>query len=87
MLSLQLAGFFVCGLNLTLPSNASILKYILCPCGTLPKIIQRSLPELLKWVQKQAGMNIVASDLVTRNDFVSVVIKLNISKISGMNKE
>ncbi|CAK6974292.1 PI-PLC X domain-containing protein 1-like [Scomber scombrus] len=80
-------SFFVCGLNLTLQSDASILKYILCPCGTLPKVIQRSLPELLKWVQKQAGMNIVASDLVTRNDFVSVVIKLNISKISGMYKE
>ncbi|KAM7371185.1 hypothetical protein PAMP_010676 [Pampus punctatissimus] len=73
--------FFVCGLNLTLPNDANILKYILRPCDTLASVIQRSLPRLLKWVKQQKGktsINIVASDLVTRDNFVSTIIKLNI---------
>ncbi|KAM6898073.1 PI-PLC X domain-containing protein 1-like [Lycodopsis pacificus] len=72
--------FFVCGLNLTLPEDARILKYILRLCGNFANVIQRSLPRLLRWVTQQAAktpMNIVASDLVTRDDFVPTVVKLN----------
>ncbi|XP_030255566.1 PI-PLC X domain-containing protein 1-like isoform X2 [Sparus aurata] len=75
--------FFVCGLNLTLPGDAKILKYVLRLCDNLPNVIRRSLPRLLRWVKEQAGrtpMNIVASDLATRGDFVSAVVELNISK-------
>ncbi|XP_070847126.1 PI-PLC X domain-containing protein 1-like isoform X1 [Chaetodon trifascialis] len=76
-------SFFVCGLNLTLPEDVRILKYILRLCDNLVNVIQRSLPRLQQWVKEQAGktpVNIIASDLVTRNDFVSMVVKLNISK-------
>ncbi|XP_071399519.1 PI-PLC X domain-containing protein 1-like [Centroberyx affinis] len=75
--------FFICGLNLTLPENVEVVKYILRPCNTLAKATLRSLPTLLEWVKKQtpgAGetcVNIIASDLVNRDDFVSTVIKLN----------
>ncbi|XP_028263707.1 PI-PLC X domain-containing protein 1-like isoform X2 [Parambassis ranga] len=74
--------FFVCGLNLTLPENAGVLKYILCACDTLAKVIWRSLPELIRWLKQEGGktpqlVNIVASDLVTRGNFVSTVVKLN----------
>ncbi|XP_036937867.1 PI-PLC X domain-containing protein 1-like [Acanthopagrus latus] len=75
--------FFVCGLNLTLPRDAKILKYILRLCDNFPNVIRRSLPRLLRWVKEQAGrtpMNIVASDLATRGDFISTVVELNISK-------
>uniref|UniRef100_A0A3Q3VTV0 Phosphatidylinositol-specific phospholipase C X domain-containing protein n=1 Tax=Mola mola TaxID=94237 RepID=A0A3Q3VTV0_MOLML len=61
-------GFFVCGLNLTLPDNARILK---------------SLPRILQWVKQQAGkipMNIIASDIATRDQFVPTIVKLNTSK-------
>lgn len=74
---------YVCGLNLTLPEDARILKYILRFCDNLPNVIHRGLPRLLRWVKQQAGrtpMNIVASDLATRDDFVSTVVKLNSSK-------
>lgn len=77
------AAFFVCGLNLTLPENARILLYILRPCDNLVKVIRRSLPRLLRWVEQQAAktpVNIVASDLVTRDGFVPTIIKLNTSK-------
>ncbi|XP_041819227.1 PI-PLC X domain-containing protein 1-like [Chelmon rostratus] len=76
-------SFFVCGLNLTLPEDVRILKYVLRLCDNLANVIQRSLPRLLQWVKEQAGktsMNIIASDLVTRDGFVSMVVKLNISK-------
>ncbi|KAM6964736.1 PI-PLC X domain-containing protein 1-like [Tautogolabrus adspersus] len=75
--------FFVCGLNLTLPDDVRILRYILRLCDNLANVIQRSLPRLLQWVKEQANktpMNIVASDLVTRDDFVPLIIKLNIPK-------
>uniref|UniRef100_A0A3Q3Q054 Phosphatidylinositol-specific phospholipase C X domain-containing protein n=1 Tax=Monopterus albus TaxID=43700 RepID=A0A3Q3Q054_MONAL len=71
---------FVCGLNLTLPENTRILKYILRLCDNFANVIQRSLPKLLRWVKQQAAltpMNIVASDLVTRDNFVSTVVQLN----------
>ncbi|KAM9837406.1 PI-PLC X domain-containing protein 1-like [Aulostomus maculatus] len=61
--------FFACGLNLTLPGD--------------PTALRRSLPELVSWVGqqgRQTPMNIVASDLVTCDDFVSTVIKLNYSQ-------
>ncbi|XP_070783279.1 PI-PLC X domain-containing protein 1-like isoform X2 [Enoplosus armatus] len=76
-------SFFVCGLNLTLPDDAGILKYILRLCDNFVNVIQRSLPKLLLWVKQQAGktpVNIVASDVVTRDDFVSTVVELNVSK-------
>lgn len=75
--------FFVCGLNLTLPEDAGILKYILRLCDSFVKVVQRSLPRLVQWMKEQAGrtpLNIVASDLVTRDDFVSTVIELNTAK-------
>ncbi|TMS21982.1 Pepsin A [Larimichthys crocea] len=73
-------NFFVCGLNLTLPENASILKYILRLYGNLPSVIRRSLPSMVQWLKEQAlktHVNIVASDLVTSHDFVSTVVELN----------
>ncbi|XP_061564306.1 PI-PLC X domain-containing protein 1-like isoform X2 [Cololabis saira] len=73
--------FFVCGLNLTLPNDARILKYILRLCDNLPNVIRRSLPRLLRWLNQQSAktpVNIVASDLVTRDNFVSTVVKLNL---------
>ncbi|CAJ1081175.1 PI-PLC X domain-containing protein 1-like [Xyrichtys novacula] len=76
-------GFFVCGLNLTLPDDVRILRYILRLCDNLANVIQRSLPRLLQWVEDQAAktpVNIIASDLVTRDDFVSIIIKQNIQK-------
>lgn len=76
-------SFFVCGLNLTLPEDARILKYILQLCSNLTSVIQRSLPRLLQWVKEQATktpMNIVASDLVTRDNFVATIVMLNHSK-------
>ncbi|XP_051273956.1 PI-PLC X domain-containing protein 1 isoform X2 [Dicentrarchus labrax] len=76
-------GFFVCGLNLTLPDNARILKYTLRLFDNFLNVVRRSLPMLLQWVTVQAGktpMNIVASDLATYGDFVPTVVKLNISK-------
>uniref|UniRef100_UPI0037E75ABA PI-PLC X domain-containing protein 1-like isoform X1 n=2 Tax=Semicossyphus pulcher TaxID=241346 RepID=UPI0037E75ABA len=72
--------FFVCGLNLTLPDDVRILRYIIRLCDNLANVIQRSLPRLLQWMKYQAGktpVNIVASDLVTRDDFVQMVVKLN----------
>ncbi|XP_008289302.1 PI-PLC X domain-containing protein 1-like [Stegastes partitus] len=75
--------FFVCGLNLTLPHDARILKYVLRMCDNLVNVIQRSLPKLLRWVKQQScktPMNIVASDLVTRNNFVSTIVELNSKK-------
>ncbi|XP_029312627.1 PI-PLC X domain-containing protein 1-like [Cottoperca gobio] len=75
--------FFVCGLNLTLPEDARILKYVLLRlCDNLVNVIGRSLPRLLQWVKQQAGttMNIVASDVVTRDDFVATIVKLNTSR-------
>uniref|UniRef100_A0A3Q3VWZ6 Phosphatidylinositol-specific phospholipase C X domain-containing protein n=1 Tax=Mola mola TaxID=94237 RepID=A0A3Q3VWZ6_MOLML len=76
-------GFFVCGLNLTLPDNARILKYILRLCDNFPNVIHRSLPRILQWVKQQAGkipMNIIASDIATRDQFVPTIVKLNTSK-------
>lgn len=79
----QPAGFFVCGLNLTLPEDARVLKYIIRLCDNFPNVINRSLPRMLQWLKKQAcktPMNIVASDIATRDQFVSTVVQLNISK-------
>ncbi|XP_060951575.1 PI-PLC X domain-containing protein 1-like [Limanda limanda] len=76
-------GFYVCGLNLTLPEDARILRYIFRPRDSLTKVLKRSLPKLLQWVKRQTSErpNIVASDLVTRDNFVSTVVQLNISKL------
>ncbi|XP_037610212.1 PI-PLC X domain-containing protein 1-like [Sebastes umbrosus] len=71
---------YVCGLNLTLPEDARILKYILRLFDNFPNVIHRGLPRLVRWVKEQAGrtpMNIVASDLATRDDFIQTVVKLN----------
>lgn len=46
--------FFICGLNLTLPDDMRILKYILRLCDNFANVIQRSLPRLLQWVKIQA---------------------------------
>ncbi|XP_034050466.1 PI-PLC X domain-containing protein 1-like [Thalassophryne amazonica] len=74
-------GFYVCGLNLTLPSDAGILKYILRICGSFTTVIQKSLPKLISWVKtSHVPMNIIASDLVTWNNFVPTVINLNYGK-------
>lgn len=76
-------GFIVCGLNLTLPADSRILLYILRMCDNFPNVVHRSLPRLLRWVKEQAvktPMNIVASDIVTRDQFVPIVANLNISK-------
>ncbi|KAK2820938.1 hypothetical protein Q5P01_023897 [Channa striata] len=74
--------FFVCGLNLTLPEDPSILKYVLRLCDNFANVVRRSLPRLLQWLKLQASEkpNIVASDLAACEDFVSTVIQLNISK-------
>lgn len=77
------AGFFVCGLNLTLPEDARVLRYILRLCDNFPNVIHRSLPRILQWVKDQAGqtpMNIIASDIATRDQFVATVVQLNLSK-------
>lgn len=81
-LCLRPTGFFVCGLNLTLPENARILKYILRMCDNFANVVRRTLPRLLRWLKQQGSNkpNIVASDLASREDFVSTVIQLNISK-------
>ncbi|XP_068614857.1 PI-PLC X domain-containing protein 1-like [Brachionichthys hirsutus] len=76
-------GFLVCGLNLTLPEDVRIFKYILRLCDNFPNVIHRSLPRLLQWVNEQASktpMNIIASDAATRDQFVATVVQLNISK-------
>lgn len=76
-------GFIVCGLNLTLPADSRILFYILRMCDNFPNVVHRSLPRLLRWVKEQAAktpMNIVASDIVTRDQFVPIVVNLNIPK-------
>ncbi|XP_017271599.1 PI-PLC X domain-containing protein 1-like isoform X2 [Kryptolebias marmoratus] len=75
--------FYVCGLNLTLPHNISILKYVLRLCDNFPNVIRRSLRKLLLWVNQQhqkTPMNIVASDVVTREDFVQTIVKLNLQR-------
>lgn len=82
----QPAGFFVCGLNLTLPEDVRILKYIIRLCDNFPNVINRSLPRMLQWVVEQAcktPMNIVASDIATRDYFVYTVVQLNISKCNA----
>lgn len=75
-------GFFVCGLNLTLPEDSTIFRYVLWPRENFTKVIRRSLPELLQWVRQQTGRspNIIASDVVTRDNFVATVVQLNHSK-------
>ncbi|XP_028989280.1 PI-PLC X domain-containing protein 1-like [Betta splendens] len=74
--------FFVCGLNLTLPENIRILKYILRMCDNFANVVRRSLPKLLPWLKQQASKkpNIVASDLATHEGFISTVIQLNAIK-------
>ncbi|XP_074519928.1 PI-PLC X domain-containing protein 1-like [Halichoeres trimaculatus] len=76
--------FLVCGLNLTLPSDVRILRYILRLCDNFANTVQRSLPRLLQWVKEQAGktpVNVIASDLVTRDGFVPMIVRLNFSNI------
>ncbi|XP_037546964.1 PI-PLC X domain-containing protein 1-like [Nematolebias whitei] len=73
--------FFVCGLNPTLPHDVRILKYVLRLCDSFPKVIRRGLWKLLPWVNQQhqkTPMNIVASDVVTRDGFVATIVKLNL---------
>uniref|UniRef100_A0A3Q1H7U8 Phosphatidylinositol-specific phospholipase C X domain-containing protein n=1 Tax=Anabas testudineus TaxID=64144 RepID=A0A3Q1H7U8_ANATE len=72
-------GFFVCGLNLTLPDDARICLYVLRLCDSFANVVRRSLPRLLLWVKQQGSRkpNIVASDLAGREDFVSAVIQYN----------
>lgn len=69
----------MCGLNLTLPNDARILKYILRLCDNFRNVVLRSLPKLVKWLKSESAhnVNIVASDVVTRDDFVRTVIELN----------
>uniref|UniRef100_A0A4W6CUN4 Phosphatidylinositol-specific phospholipase C X domain-containing protein n=1 Tax=Lates calcarifer TaxID=8187 RepID=A0A4W6CUN4_LATCA len=60
-----------------------ILKYILRLCDRFTNVVLRSLPKLLNWVKQQAcktPMNIVASDVVTRDNFIPTIVQLNISK-------
>uniref|UniRef100_A0A3Q0SWX1 Phosphatidylinositol-specific phospholipase C X domain-containing protein n=1 Tax=Amphilophus citrinellus TaxID=61819 RepID=A0A3Q0SWX1_AMPCI len=85
MLSFNLfsTGFFVCGLNLTLPEDAKILKYILRLCDSFTNVSHRSLPKLLKWLKQQSGVNIVASDVATRDNFVSAVVQLNLALVKA----
>ncbi|KAF3853193.1 hypothetical protein F7725_013881 [Dissostichus mawsoni] len=77
-------SLFVCGLNLTLPEDHKILKYIFFRMwDNLAKVIERSLPRLLHWVSEQGAktpMNIVASDVVTQDGFVATVVQLNTLK-------
>lgn len=71
--------FYVCGLNLTLPENASALKYVM-RWRSLTSLVRHSLPELLQWTEKQAAntqFNIVASDLVTEHNVIPTIISLN----------
>lgn len=75
------AGFFVSGLNLTLPEGAEeVLKHI---WDSLRVKTVESLPRLLEWVKQQSAgsgttcVNIVCSDFVEQMEFVSIVIKLN----------
>ncbi|XP_029953395.1 PI-PLC X domain-containing protein 1-like [Salarias fasciatus] len=78
--------FFVCGLNLTLPSDAKVLVYILRLFDSLGGVVLRSLPKLLAWLKKQSektAVNIVASDMVTHQDFVSTVIDINLKHVTG----
>ncbi|RVE55650.1 hypothetical protein OJAV_G00234120 [Oryzias javanicus] len=78
--------FFVCGLNTTLPSDRRILRYILRIWDSFPRVVRRSLPKLLQWVQQQARntpFNIVASDVVTRCGFVPTVVQLNGKPLKG----
>lgn len=52
-------------------------------CDNFPNVVHRSLPRLLQWVKEQAAktpMNIIASDIVTRDQFVPIVVNLNIPK-------
>ncbi|XP_021172938.2 PI-PLC X domain-containing protein 1 [Fundulus heteroclitus] len=75
--------FFVCGLNPTLPHSPSILKYILRICDNFTNVARRGLPKMLRWVKQQYSktpMNIVASDVVTRGNFVATIVKLNLEK-------
>uniref|UniRef100_A0A667YQW1 Phosphatidylinositol-specific phospholipase C X domain-containing protein n=1 Tax=Myripristis murdjan TaxID=586833 RepID=A0A667YQW1_9TELE len=59
------------------------ITYIISLSATLVKATEKSLPSMLEWVKKQTPgdgekcVNIIASDLVNRDDFVSTVIKLN----------
>ncbi|KAF7204884.1 PI-PLC X domain-containing protein 1 [Nothobranchius furzeri] len=78
--------FFVCGINLTLPYDISILKYILRLCDNFPSLIRRGLPKLLRWIKdlhSKTPMNIVASDVVTRANFVSTVVNLNFKALKA----
>uniref|UniRef100_A0A8C6U1N6 Phosphatidylinositol-specific phospholipase C X domain-containing protein n=1 Tax=Neogobius melanostomus TaxID=47308 RepID=A0A8C6U1N6_9GOBI len=71
--------FSVCGLNLTLPEDAGAIKYIL-RWRSLASLIRSSLPELLKWIEQQAAktqLNIVASDLVTEDNVIPTIVRLN----------
>ncbi|XP_015250082.1 PREDICTED: PI-PLC X domain-containing protein 1-like [Cyprinodon variegatus] len=75
--------FFVCGLNPTLPHNSGILRYILRVCDSFPNVVRRGLPKMLRWAKQQhekTPMNIIASDVVTRADFVKTVVELNLKK-------
>lgn len=74
----------MCGLNTTLPHDVRILKYVLRLSDSFPKVIRRGLWKLLPWVNQQhekTPMNIVASDVVTRDGFVSTIVKLNLKHV------
>ncbi|KAM4715143.1 PI-PLC X domain-containing protein 1-like [Anableps anableps] len=78
--------FFVCGLNPTLLHNSRILWYILRVCDNFTNVVRRGMPKLLQWVKQQhdkTPMNIVASDVVTRHDFVATIVKLNLKQGKG----
>lgn len=75
--------FFVCGLNPTLPHNTGILRYVVRICDNFTNVVRRGLPKLLRWVKQEyekTPMNIVASDVVTRDGFVPTIVKLNLKK-------
>ena len=63
-----------------------MFRYIIRLCDNFPNVIHRSLPRILQWVKQQAGkvpLNIIASDIATRDQFVPTIVKLNTSKGVG----
>ncbi|XP_029978145.1 PI-PLC X domain-containing protein 1-like [Sphaeramia orbicularis] len=73
--------FFICGLNLTLPDSLTALKYV-AEYNSLRQYSLKYLKQLVVWaagVQQahKRRLNIVASDFVTQDNFVSTIIQLN----------
>lgn len=83
--------FYICGLNLTLPEDSGIVKYLLKPTG-LGSEVRSSLPRLLRWTESHheahTPLNIVASDLVTEHNVIATIVRLNYTRreCEGLNK-